>query len=198
MGLILLDSGDSFMAKLGFIIILISGFASSIWLFKAGTRKGIFNLTGESSATYDLDESMHQNDTNVTYGTTKEWIKDLKDKKISFNGGYIGLWGFHKDLSLGDFNQLEHYKINASGKLMLFFQNGNRLHVEGTNKVYYSDTFVKVIELTNMKWMWDHGKKHIECSFDGTKVKTIDNTNWTPRPLDLHLNAAPITIWRNV
>ena len=180
-GLIILNSGDSVLIKIGVGIVLLLGIISSIWLFKVMHRKGAINLLGETRASYDLDHAMHQNDPNVSFGTVKEWVKNLNEGRTEFNGGQIRIWGFGTDYDLDKFHELLAPEL-ISNKLTIPFKNGNQLQIDGANRLYYSETFIKFLEASRIIWNWGNDRKSIEFSYDGSFLFASESY-WTGIPL---------------
>ena len=81
---------------------------------------------------------------------------------------------------------------------MLRFANGNRLHVEGFDKMYFAETFIKIMKAKKIEWIFKNGRNKIEFNYNNDSISVISNIQWKPRSADLIPGGPAVFIWRSL
>ncbi|MCT8341290.1 hypothetical protein MG296_14605, partial [Flavobacteriaceae bacterium TK19130] len=132
----------------------VTGIYVSIRVFKMIVRRGYISTTSGSRSSYELD-NLKPTPGSGFFETDPEELKTkFKKGEIVFDKVSISIWGDWKGRKLDKDHKIAMMEFDKErGALIIHFSDSCRLEILGPSQIYYSSSYLKIIEAREVHWL---------------------------------------------
>jgi len=183
------DNDNDFGILISFVLGIL-GLYLGYKIYTVILRRGILEFLTAIHATPTLDNLPLTDQTDIKQLSAQEFAEKFSNNKNIFTEGIIRIWGDWEGRDLESINELSRVEYEMSEDILkIVFLNNNRLTIWGPDKVFESESYLKINEAEKIKWEWlsnieKNSYNYFLYEIEGKKVRIKTNTNWNRNKYD--------------